>query len=79
MEATKRKLSIQETQCIQVEEDVLNNVGVLQVPETDDNEMDVILNDVDEKEVLLAKLGWVDNNDDELMDMTAIFLALGFE
>eukprot|EP00957_Ditylum_brightwellii_P006486 491532-Ditylum_brightwellii.AAC.1 len=44
-----------------------------------------LFNDVDEnflnlqEEVPLAKLGWVDSNDDELMKMTTVFQILDLE
>eukprot|EP00957_Ditylum_brightwellii_P164407 12516571-Ditylum_brightwellii.AAC.1 len=79
MEDTTEKLPVQNTHHTQEDKDVLNNLEILHVPDIDDNETNEILNVPDEnllnlqQEVPLTKPGWVDINNDELMDMTAIF------
>eukprot|EP00957_Ditylum_brightwellii_P186275 14181153-Ditylum_brightwellii.AAC.1 len=79
MEDIRGKVPIKNTQCMPEHKDVLNDLGILHIPDIDDNETNDILSVVDEnfldlqQEVALAKPGWLDIDDDELMDMTAIF------
>eukprot|EP00957_Ditylum_brightwellii_P116517 8887735-Ditylum_brightwellii.AAC.1 len=74
MEDIRREVTIESIQRMQEHEDVLDNLAILHVPDIDNNETNEILNFLNlQQEVPLANPGWVDINDDELMDMTAIF------
>eukprot|EP00957_Ditylum_brightwellii_P074002 5623421-Ditylum_brightwellii.AAC.1 len=72
MEDNAGKLPVKNIQRMQEDENVFDDLGILHVPDINDNEMNEILNVVDEK-LPLAKPGWVDINYDVLVDMIAIF------